>query len=141
MALFSLALEEIYCMIDQDVIETRAFFIREQEHGIIRVEKKLGVDLLPSDLDDNDRIYQKLFQGEKRLFLIIYEIDCTSDHTFRKRASLSYRSEFKKAEAMVIKSLSNRIEANFYKKNYDIKHPLQVFTDEITAIEWLLSHQ
>lgn len=126
-------------MIDKNVIETRAVYVKVVQEGIIRVEKKLGVDLDSSDLDELDKVYHRLLKGKQGLILLIFELDCTSDMKFKTKASSKERSTFKKAEAMVIKSLANRIEANFYKNYFTPSHPIKVFNSESDAIAWLLT--
>jgi len=126
-------------MLQKKIAETRAFTIDQLDNGIIRVEKKREVELFPSDLDDNYSIYKEFLGGEKGLFLIIFQIDCLSDEDFRNKAADPHRSQIKKAEALVIKSLANRIESNFYVNFHKPPYPIEIFTNEQEAIKWLLS--
>ena len=45
------------------------------------------------------------------------------------------------AEALVVKSLTNRIVANFYRKMTKHKYPSKVFNCKEAAIKWLLTHR
>lgn len=45
---------------------------------------------------------------------------------------------FKTKEAVVVKSLGNRILGNIYMKIINRRYPCRIFNDKETAIEWLL---
>lgn len=127
-------------MIQKEIAETEACFISQLDNGIIRVEKKLGVELYPYHLDENYRIYKEFLGEKKGLFLVIFQVDCLGDEDFRNKAADPNRSQIKKAEALVIKSLANRLESNFYINYHKPQYPIQIFTEESKAVEWLLTY-
>ncbi len=126
-------------MVATDSIETRACYIKkvDEKENILRIEKKFGVDVQLDDLTDIDNAYKQLLESRKGKFLIVFSDDCSSDKAMKEKFASKERSAFKKAEALVIGSLSNRLEANFYIRYYKPEHPIAVFTSEEAGIEWL----
>ena len=47
--------------------------------------------------------------------------------------------DLKVKEAIIVKSLGNRIIGNIFMKMVNRRYPTKMFTDEATALEWLLA--
>ena len=110
-------------MTTTQIIETRSCYIEKinnEEDPILRVEKKLGIEMNIDDLKEMKKVYKRLIQNRAAKFLIVCQIDCSSKKDFMEEVSQKSRSKFKKAEAIIIKNLANRIEANFYIQNFII---------------------
>jgi hypothetical protein len=121
------------------MVETRIAYIERLNNGIIRVETKKDVMLETEDLDENFDVFLKMQENEKELFLIVFGVGGESNFESRIKFAELRRSRIKKAEALVVRSLSHRIESNFYKNYFKLPHPVEVFDDEEKAVEWLLS--
>ena len=123
------------------MIETRISYIKKLPNGIIRVETKEDVELHPDDLDENFRVYKKLFDttAAKALFLIVCGEGGVSNIESRLKFADPERGKIKKAEAFVVVSLPHRIESNFYKRFNKPNHPVEIFSTEAAAVKWLLS--
>lgn len=126
-------------ILTNNLIETRSCYINKVQNtdNILRIEKKLGETIDLDELRDIDRAYESLLQDKKGKFLIVFSEDCSLDKAIKERLASRERSSIKKAEALVIKTLANRLEANFYKRKYQQQHPIEVFESEEAGIEWL----
>lgn len=119
------------------MLETRISFIEQIEGGIIRVEIKPNIELQPEDLDENAEAYGKILQGKKGLFLIVFHDFGKSSPESRQKFGDKKRGEIKKAEALVVRELSHRMESNFYVNRLKPAHPVGIFDNEEDAIAWL----
>jgi len=120
--------------------ESRISHISALSNGIIRVEMKNDMQLMLEDLDENFSIYKDILGNkENGLFLVVFAKEGQSSKEGREKFASPERTAIKKAEALVISTISHRIESNFYKNFFDPKHPVRLFEDEELAIKWLLS--
>jgi len=119
--------------------ETTIAVIKTIEKDIIRVCIKPDVEIVAAHLDENASIYKEILGNEKGLFLVVFEEGGTSDQETRDKYGDKSRSKFKKAEALVAKSLAHKIESKFYKSYYKPEHPVELFSNEADAKEWLLT--
>ena len=118
--------------------ESRISHISALSNGIIRVELKNDIELQPEDLDENMAIYNEIMGDEKQgLFLVVFAKEGSTTKEGREKFASPQRSAFKKAEALVVSTMSHRIESNFYKNYFDPKHPVRLFDNEQRAINWL----
>ena len=123
-------------------LETRISFITQLENGIIRVEIKPNIELEPEDLDENFEAYVSVLgENKKGLFLIDFDKTGSASKESRERYANKKRANIKLAEALVVKSLAQKLESNFYKNFYRPTHPVEVFMDNKKAEEWLLKHK
>lgn len=120
-------------------IDTRISTIEQLENSIIRVEIKPNIIPMSSDLDENYKVYHEKLRIDKGLFLLVFNAGSESNFEVREKYANSKRAEIKKAEALVITTLSHRIESNFYKRRFKPNHPVKVFTNEKAATDWLLT--
>lgn len=120
-------------------IETRISFIEKLNNNIIRVEIKPDILLEPMDLDENYEAYTQQLNIENGLFLLVFKPGAEANLEARIKYANPKRSKIKKAEALVINTLAHRLGANFYKKKFKPTHPVEIFTEEKEAVDWLLS--
>lgn len=120
------------------MIETEKFVITILENQIIRLETKENVILNVTDLVEIEGIYSDNLKIKEGLFLIVFSKglkgDLSSKHHFVGKR-LPY---LKKAEAIVMKEISHKVEADFYLKHKKSDHPIKIFDNEQEAIFWLL---
>ncbi|MEQ8909938.1 MAG: hypothetical protein RIC95_12140 [Vicingaceae bacterium] len=118
--------------------ESRISYIELLPNNLVRVEVKKDIELEPEDLDENFKIYKSLLGDQKGLFLIVFHEGGQSNAETRAKFANNERAAIKQAEALVINNLAHRIESNFYKNVTRPDHPVEVFTEEQSAKEWLL---
>jgi len=122
--------------------ESRISHISALPNGIIRVEMKNDIQLTPEDLDENMKFYKEILGNkESGLFLLVFAREGSSSKEAREKFASPERAAIKKAEALVISTMSHRIESNFYKNFFDPKHPVRLFDTEEKATKWLLSFE
>ena len=128
-------------ILTNNFIETRSCYINklDETENILRIEKKLGEDIDFDELINIDNAYRGLLENKSGKFLVVFAEDCSLTKEMKTKLASKERSSFKKAEALVIKTLANRIEANFYKKFYKPEHPLEIFETEAEGLRWLTS--
>lgn len=119
------------------MIETRISFIEQLDNGVIVVSTKSEVLVEPEDLDENLLVYKSLLKGEKGLFLVILDPKGLSTDATKRKYVSKKRGSFKIAEAILLDALDHRIDINYYIKIHQPEHPVKVFNDKKTAIEWL----
>lgn len=119
------------------VLRTATFHM--DDLGILWVKYHKEVDMTPEDARLHIDTVVKLCGKEKRPFLIdtreakgSYSIGA-----MRKLAKDPAIVKVRKAQAIIIDSLSNRILANFYIKFHKPANPIKMFADEKEAIQWL----
>jgi len=120
-------------------VETRISFIEQLDNTIIRVEIKPNILLEPEDLDENYTAYTQQLHIKQGLFLLVFNPGGEANLEARIKHANKERSKIKEAEAIVIKTLAHRLGANFYKKKFKPTHPVEIFTEEKEAVDWLLS--
>lgn len=126
----------------RETYETRSTLIEvlDKENGIIKILRKQGVELIPEDLVEIDQKYEEILNGRKGKFIVVYQLDGqVASHEFNEKASAGSRSRKKAGEAIIVETLANRIEANFFINNYNFYHPIKIFSNENEGIEWLKS--
>ena len=122
-------------------VETRISIIEKLNNNIIRVEIKPDIQLEPKDLDENFQAYTQQLNIMSAYFLLVFKPGGEANVEARIKHAKPERSKIKKAEAIVIETLAHRLGANFYKKKFKPNHPVEIFTIEKEAKEWLLSIQ
>ena len=119
-------------------VETRISFIEKLNNGIIRVEIKPDILLEPKDLEENYIAYTQQLDVKNGLFQLVFNPGGEANVEARIKYANKDRSKIKKAEAIVIETLAHRLGANFYKKKFKPTHPVEIFTEEQEALDWLL---
>jgi len=121
--------------------ETSVSFIKNLNNRIIRIQVKKGVVIDKQGIRENRLIYEKILQGEKGLFLTIFNEFNTAGEGVKKEFESINHIENKEAEAFVVNGLSNRIELEFFTKMTKTIYPTAVFNDEKEAMKWLMDFQ
>lgn len=113
--------------------------IHRDDEGIVWMKFKKDTQFDKDHLDELFILWEKVTQGKKCLFVIDLRTSYASiPVNFLQQMSLDPRAgKWKKAEAILIDSLSLRLMANFYKKLDSNPIPIEVFTMEENAIKWL----
>lgn len=107
--------------------------------GILWVSYHKEVEMTPEDAKMHIDAVVRLCEGKKRPFLI----DTRNAHgsyslaAMRKIAKDPKIVDVRKAQAIIIDSLSNRLLANFYIKFQKPQNPIKIFEKEEEAIQWL----
>lgn len=124
------------------VFQSRISEISQLDNGIIRVALKNGILLQPEDLDENLKIYKEILADQPSgLFLLVFAAEGEATKESREKFADPKRAEIKRAEALVVLNVSQKIESNFYKNFFHPSHPVRIFSDEGEAIGWLNSFE
>lgn len=84
---------------------------------------------------------KRLGDGKELLQLITADEVSQFDNSARVFSASEEGTRYSKAEALVVKSLSQRLIANFYVKVNKPPKPSKVFNDKEEAIQWLKSQR
>ncbi len=121
-------------------ISTNTSLISVTPEGLLEI-KFIDNDL-KIDLEEAKAQYNaaKQLVGGKEMLVLVDARESMHDLTKEAKEFIAQVSE-KKAEAIVVKELHQRIIATFYLKvtvmHYN--HPVKVFSDRNEAVKWLLS--
>ncbi len=107
--------------------------------GIVRMTFEKDSELSIDNVGEYSQLWEKVCAGEKRVFLIdLRDSFISIPLDFLKEISSDSNAvKWKKAEAILIDSLPQRMMVNFYKKMETIKFPVKIFIEENEAINWL----
>ncbi len=122
-----------------DVYESRAFFIKYRDDGVVVYEQKNVDELLVEDIIEGDEYCNKISQGQPLLRLVIIDKFISTDPEVRAYAASKNRDKFVLADALVIQSQAMKIIANFYLRFNKPSRPTKIFTDREEGLNWLLS--
>lgn len=112
--------------------------INLDDNGIVWMKVNKDTEFDVEQLDELYNLWESITKGVKRPFIIdLRSSFATIPVEFLQQMSTDARSgKWRKAEAILIDSLSLRIMAKFYNKLVS-NIPNKVFTNEEEAIEWL----
>jgi len=117
-------------------IETRCSVLYFEEPDLIRSVSKPGVEMDLDGIKENVEACKQL-TGDRKYFVIIVTEE-TSTYTKEAREYKdSVVESRKKAEALVVTSLPNRILGTFYARTRRRHHPIRLFATEAEALEWI----
>lgn len=111
-------------------------FINE---NILRVELKDGVEI---DRKDSEAIFEtrRKVMGDRDYYvLLVHGKHSSVTNDTRKMAAEPQFALYRKAFAIVVNSLAQRLIGNFYIKFDMPPSPTRLFTDEQKAIQWIKS--
>jgi len=120
-------------------INTSVACIQFRNDGITKIVIKNEVEI---KLKDSKEIFETLkarFTGEKYLVLVIAGEDATATKEAREFSSTDLASSITIAEAIVIKSIAQKLLVNFTIKFFKPKRAMKMFINEEEALQWLYS--
>lgn len=127
-------------MVDaSEKIELTTSSIYFDSNGILRVEYKNGIEMGAPEAKLHAEACCKLCDGQLTLFIVDTR-NVASEMTPEAREYLAKNPgliKVRKAMAIIVDSLPNRLIANFYHRFNKPKGPLKVFNTEKAALIWL----
>jgi|GEM_PF-1558589 len=118
---------------------TRISEVSQDDNGIIKVEFNDKIQMRSSDLDELYEICKNLMHDEKALFLNIFPENIEGSLEFAKESASHEINKLRKAQAIVVKNIPQRIQSTFYKNFFNLGYPFKIFNLESKAVNWLLS--
>lgn len=124
-------------------IELTTSSIYLDSSGILHVVYKNGVEMGFEEAKLHAEACCKLCDGQMSLFLIdARNVSSIMDPSAREHlAQAPGLVEIRKAVAVIVDSLPNRMIANFYHRFNKPKGPLKVFNSEKDALAWLSKYK
>ena len=120
-------------------VETSATEISICSDGVIRIMYKKNKEIDPSVLKDLIENYNKLVEGKKYPCMHYTEDNSvTFSNDVRDYFKQNERSFPKICDAFIVKSLAQKLLANFYLKFNKPVHPSKVFNSVYEAKTWCL---
>ena len=93
------------------------------DDNILKIARKQGVEMVIDDLQEISAAYKELLNDKPAKLLVIVNEGCTSEVGFMKKMAKNSRQGLRKAEAMVVNTLSKRLEVNFYIRRFKLDYP------------------
>jgi hypothetical protein len=123
------------------VVETPACIITYRTDGIVVMRIKQDVEI---DLTKSRELFELLKQhvqqtGKKARVLVIPDSSATVTKEAREFAATDESSSITTAEAIIVKTIAQKLIINFTLKFYKPKRHMKMFTQEDEAIKWLSS--
>jgi hypothetical protein len=112
-------------------------FLRED--GIIQLNTK-NHNYTLQNLKEINQAQRKICHGGKLPVLIMAATYANIEDNAREYAASKESTQYSTAEGFVLKSLGQRILANFYLKVNKPEVPTRFFSEEKQAVEWLRSY-
>jgi hypothetical protein len=109
-----------------------------REDGVLRIYIKAGEIFNLDDAKELIAAGKELGRGKPVRNLIVLGEHATADPEAREYAATKEAAKYRRADAFVIKSLAQRIVANFYLKFNKPFTPTKVFSSEDCAEAWLM---
>lgn len=122
---------------EEIILKTATLYV--DESGILWVRYQKDVDMKPEDAKRHIEAVVQLCGGKKRPFLIDTR-DARGTYSLEAMRKLAKDPEIvriRKAQAIIIDSLPNRLLANFYVKFHKPANPIKIFEKENEALQWL----
>ncbi len=117
--------------------DTEKYQLRFIEDQILRILIKKNVELEVEDMDDLLSVYSNLLVERKVPFLVVFDEFANITQEARAMISNENRSTFKIKEAVVVKSLSQRLLISFEINSHVTAHQTKLFNSEDKAMEWI----
>jgi len=118
--------------------ETNTTRVQFDEQGIMHVQFKAGEDVVLKDVLDMYEWKSEKLDGAKHYTVTTPEYGSTVDPEVRNWAQSPERAARIGADAFVVITLAHKLLANFYIKYNKPQHPTKVFSDNDTAMKWIL---
>ncbi len=118
--------------------KTRTSIFHMDSFGIVHKEVIEGVNVMPSDVDEDQEMLMKLSKGKKALVLV----NAMAFHTMTPEGIdrlKGFVAKSRHATAMVSQSLGVRIFVDTVASSLKDKAPFKMFGSEPEAVKWLIS--
>ncbi|MCB9175135.1 MAG: hypothetical protein H6589_11055 [Flavobacteriales bacterium] len=121
-------------------VELHKAFCSLLEEGVINVRYKDDVEIEIEDVVELRKVTEEMTGG--KCYVSVYE---AGNHTIitkeaREISSNDEHIKNRKALAIVVQSLAQRIISNFFMKSNKDIHPIKVFSSKTKALIWAKSH-
>ena len=121
-------------------VELDKAFCNLLEKGVINVIYKDNVEIELNDVIELRKVTEEMTCGKP--YVSVYE---AGNHTTitkeaREISSKDVHIKNRKALAIVVKSLAQRIISNFFMKSNKDIHPIKVFNSKEKALKWAKTH-
>lgn len=120
------------------MIELKQGKLHMHSDGILQIDSA-ELTFTIADIDEIIEQKQKLQPGKKSILLVIPHPFANIEKEAREYMASSACEQHFKAKAFVLRSLSQRILANFYIKINRPSVPTRFFSNKVEAISWLKS--
>jgi hypothetical protein len=124
----------------QDMHHFEGYTILKRKDKIIQVDFKSGYNIAIDDARQIVRTVEKIKDGDKCLFLVVFEEDNTFSKETREYISSDAVSQIIKADAFVIKGLALEILGQGYLRINKPNRPTRLFKSAAIAAMWLMNH-
>lgn len=118
--------------------ETNTTRVQLDEQGIMHVFFKADEDVVMEDILVMHEWKSQQLKGGRHFNVTTPEYGSTVDSAVREWGRSDERTVSIGADALVVRTLAHKLLVNFYMKNNKPEHPTKVFSDEQSAVEWLL---
>lgn len=109
--------------------------------GIIRIEMNSDAKIGLEETREMNKAVGVLSKGKESLILMLADELASFNKAAMEFSASEEGLRYSIAEAMVVKSLTQRITANLYLKIVRPKKPSKIFNSEKEAVKWLYSLQ
>jgi len=118
-------------------VDVPSALLIKREDNIIHIHIKLDMELGVEHIDEIYDARMQLSGRVKHPVLFTSTKFVVPSNEVREYLSTKKRNDYVSAEAIVIRSLPQRLITNFYIKFNKPTRPTKMFTDKNKAIEWL----
>ena len=116
--------------------ETSATILSFEEPDLVRSVSKPDTDMTLDCVMEDAAIIKDMVKGKPFYLLIVTEDTATYDKEAREYIDPELEP-LKKAEAIVVSSLANRMLGTFYARTRRKHHPIRLFPTTWEALEWI----
>ncbi len=119
------------------IIKKSKYQIEMLSNNIVRIEIFAYANISEKDLIDIQNIYREQLKIKSALFLIVIGKGVYNDLSLMKKLADPDRHKIRRAEALVLDSIQHKVESQYFKKHFDVGHPIKIFSKEKAALDWL----
>jgi hypothetical protein len=122
-----------------DYRDYKKFSFTLRKDGIVHYLIKANVLLSLSDIQEHYQYFEKNYKGQTFLNVYEFESNAEIDNDIRKWGSDPTGNTFTIADAIIMKSMPQKIIGNFYLTFHKPIKPTKLFNNVEDAIKWLNS--
>lgn len=111
------------------------------EGGLIRIEMTSSEKIGVKESKEMNRAVGVLSKGKEALILMLADELASFDKEAMEFSASDEGLKYSIAEAMVVKSITQRLTANLYLRIVKPKKPSKIFNSEKEALKWLYALQ